>query len=118
MSAGIDGVGAREDAARGVDVRRDARVDGAHELEAVLDGAEHGEREVLVRLGRAAEPGVVRDVDERVGRELGHAAREARQDVLVTDERAELEVAAAHAQRERAGLGAAAEVRGLGEELA
>ncbi|HSS37181.1 MAG TPA: nitrilase-related carbon-nitrogen hydrolase, partial [Polyangia bacterium] len=104
-------------AAGGVDVRADPGVHRPHHLQPVLDGAEDRQRQVLVRLGGPAEPGVVGDVDEGVRLETRHPARPARQDVLVADERAQLEVARRGVQREGRRLGAAAEVRRLREDL-
>jgi hypothetical protein len=56
---------------------------------AVLDRAQHREAHVLVLLLRLAEPRVVGQVDEGVDALVGDVAGEARQDVLVADQRAE-----------------------------
>src|SRR5262249_37696008 len=95
-SSGIDGFGARQDAPAGVDVGRHARVDCAYHLQAILDGAEHRQRQVLERLRREPEPGVIRDVDERVGSELRGTTSKTWKDVLVTNKRRELKTTSAH----------------------
>ena len=86
----------------GVDVRADAGVDRAHQIEPRLDRAIDGERQMLVRLRGAAEPGVIGDVDEDVRIALDEPPRERGKDVLVADHRP---------QAHEAGVGSAAERR-------
>src|SRR4051812_34584415 len=69
----VDGFGPVSQAAGSVDVRGNPGVHSPDHLDPVLDRSEHGQREMLVRLGGAAEPGVVGDVDESIGIELRHA---------------------------------------------
>src|SRR5690606_15295796 len=82
-----EGGGGRHDAANRIDERTDTAVGRAHEKAPLLDRAELRERQMDPRLGRVAEPGVVRQVHEQARRAVAHdAVHEAPDVIYVADE--------------------------------